>query len=71
MARRSCRSPSAVRSGKGIVLLHDFQQTTAKEMPDLLNELKTKSYKIVHTKAKGPVRTLAQWDLAAKSEATR
>ena len=56
------------RKGKGIILLHDFQQATAKAMPDLLNELKAKGYKIVHMKAKTPVTTLAQWDAAANSE---
>jgi peptidoglycan/xylan/chitin deacetylase (PgdA/CDA1 family) len=56
------------RKGKGIILMHDFQRTTAKAMPDLLNELKAKGYKIVHMKAKMPVTTLAQWDAAAKNE---
>ena len=57
------------RKGKGIILMHDFQQATAKAMPDLLNELKAKGYKVVHMKAKTPVATLAQWDDAAKNEA--
>ena len=56
------------RKGKGIILMHDFQQATAKAMPDLLNELKAKGYKVVHMKAKTPVTTLAQWDAAAKNE---
>jgi peptidoglycan-N-acetylglucosamine deacetylase len=56
------------RKGKGIILLHDFQQATAKALPDLLNELKAKGYKVVHMKAKAPVATLAQWDEAAKGE---
>jgi peptidoglycan/xylan/chitin deacetylase (PgdA/CDA1 family) len=56
------------KKGKGIVLLHDFQQATAKAVPDLLKELKAKGYKVVHMKAKTPVTTLAQWDEAAKSE---
>ena len=57
------------RKGKGIILMHDFQRATAKAMPDLLNELKAKGYKVVHMKAKTPVATLAQWDAAAKNEA--
>jgi peptidoglycan-N-acetylglucosamine deacetylase len=56
------------RKGKGIILMHDFQQATAKAVPDLLKELKAKGYKVVHMTAKAPVTTLAQWDDAAKSE---
>ncbi len=56
------------RKGKGIILMHDFQQATAAAMPDLLNELKAKGYKVVHMKAKAPLTTMAQWDEAAKNE---
>jgi peptidoglycan/xylan/chitin deacetylase (PgdA/CDA1 family) len=56
------------RKGKGIILMHDFQQATAKASLDLLNELKAKGYKVVHMRAKAPIATLAQWDDAAKSE---
>ncbi|KAB2911991.1 MAG: polysaccharide deacetylase family protein [Hyphomicrobiaceae bacterium] len=56
------------RKGKGIILMHDFQQATAKALGDLLNELKAKGYKVVHMKAKTPLATLAQWDDAAKGE---
>jgi peptidoglycan/xylan/chitin deacetylase (PgdA/CDA1 family) len=56
------------KKGKGIVLLHDFQQGTSKALPDLLNELKAKGYKIVHMRAKAPATTLAEWDEAAKQE---
>ena len=56
------------RKGKGIILMHDFQQATAAAMPGLLNELKAKGYKVVHTKAKTPLATMAQWDDAAKKE---
>ena len=56
------------RKGKGIILMHDFQQATARAAPDLFNELKAKGYKVVHMKAKTPLTTLAQWDDAAKSE---
>jgi peptidoglycan-N-acetylglucosamine deacetylase len=56
------------KKGKGIILMHDFQQATANAMPGLLNELKTKGYKVVHMKAKAPLPTLAQWDEAAKKE---
>jgi peptidoglycan/xylan/chitin deacetylase (PgdA/CDA1 family) len=56
------------RKGKGIILMHDFQQATAKAVPDLLKELKAKDFKVVHMKAKTPVTTLAEWDEAAKGE---
>ena len=56
------------RKGKGIILMHDFQQATAKAVPDLLDLLKEKGYKVVHMKAKTPLATIAQWDEAAKSE---
>ena len=45
------------RKGKGIILMHDFQQATAKAMPELLNQLKAKGYKVVHMKAKTPLAT--------------
>jgi predicted RNase H-like nuclease len=56
------------KKGKGIILMHDFQQATSKAMPDLLNELKAKGYKVVHMKAKAPIATLARWDEAARGE---
>lgn len=56
------------KKGKGIILMHDFQAGTAKAMPDLLNELKSKGYKVVHMKAKAPLATLARWDEAARAE---
>jgi peptidoglycan-N-acetylglucosamine deacetylase len=56
------------KKGKGIILMHDFQQATAKAALDLLNELKTKGYRIVHVTAKAPLATLAEWDEAVKGE---
>jgi peptidoglycan-N-acetylglucosamine deacetylase len=56
------------KKGKGIILMHDFQQATAKALPDLLEQLKAKGYKVVHTKAKTAVTTLAHWDEAVKGE---
>jgi peptidoglycan/xylan/chitin deacetylase (PgdA/CDA1 family) len=34
--------------GKGILLLHDIQPATALALPELLRELKTKGYRVVH-----------------------
>ena len=56
------------RKGKGIILMHDFQQATAKAMPTILDQLKAKGYKVVHMRAKTPLATIAQWDEAAKAE---
>jgi peptidoglycan/xylan/chitin deacetylase (PgdA/CDA1 family) len=56
------------RKGKGIILLHDFQQATAKAAEGLLNELKAKGYRVVHMRAKTPLETLPKWDEVAKSE---
>jgi 3-dehydroquinate dehydratase len=56
------------KTGKGIILMHDFQQATAKALPDLLNELKAKGYKVVHMKPKAPVTTIAEFDAKAQAE---
>lgn len=56
------------RKGKGIILMHDFQQATAKAVPELLTLLKENGYKVVHMKAKTPLATIARWDEAAKAE---
>ena len=48
--------------GKGIVLMHDFQSATARDVPALLAELQAKGYKIVHMRAKEPVKTTAAYD---------
>jgi peptidoglycan/xylan/chitin deacetylase (PgdA/CDA1 family) len=50
------------KSGKGIVLMHDFQHATAEAAMDLLNELKAAGYKVVFMKPKAPVTTVASYD---------
>ena len=50
------------KHGKGIVLMHDFQQATAQAVPDLLAQLKAGGYKIVHMKPRTAVVSLAQFD---------
>ena len=57
------------KRGKGIVLMHDIHKTTAKALPLLLAELKAKGYKIVHVKAKGEMKTLAEYDSAIEKDA--
>jgi peptidoglycan/xylan/chitin deacetylase (PgdA/CDA1 family) len=49
---------------KGIVLMHDFQHSTAVGLPTLLLQLKASGFKIVHMKAKDNVTTLPQYDAA-------
>lgn len=56
------------KHGKGIVLMHDFQHATAEALPGLLAELKAKGYKIVHMKAKSPIKTIAQYDEMVRKE---
>jgi peptidoglycan/xylan/chitin deacetylase (PgdA/CDA1 family) len=50
------------KHGKGIVLLHDFQQSTAHAVGDLLAQLKAGGYKIVHMKTKDSLATIKQYD---------
>jgi peptidoglycan/xylan/chitin deacetylase (PgdA/CDA1 family) len=48
--------------GKGIILLHDFQHSTAEALSEILAQLKAGGFKIVHLKAKQTVETLPQYD---------
>jgi peptidoglycan/xylan/chitin deacetylase (PgdA/CDA1 family) len=57
------------KRGKGIILMHDIHKTTAKAVPMLLAELKSKGYKIVHMTAKSHVTTVAEYDQAIEKEA--
>jgi peptidoglycan-N-acetylglucosamine deacetylase len=50
------------KSGKGIILMHDFQKHTAEALPILLRRLKAGGYKVVQMKAKAPLQTLAEYD---------
>jgi peptidoglycan-N-acetylglucosamine deacetylase len=50
------------KKGKGIVLMHDIQPATAKAMPLLLAALREGGYKVVHMRAKGDLKTLAEYD---------
>src|SRR5436309_3753450 len=65
------RKPEQVRAavmaklkkfGKGIVLMHDFQQATAAAASDLLKDLKAGGYKIVYMKPRDSVKTIASYD---------
>ena len=50
------------KTGKGIVLMHDFLRATAQAAMDLLNDLKAGGYKIVFMNPKVPVTTVASYD---------
>jgi peptidoglycan/xylan/chitin deacetylase (PgdA/CDA1 family) len=57
------------KTGKGIILMHDFQKHTAEALPELLRRLKAGGYKIVQMKAKAPLQTLAEYDDAMARDA--
>jgi peptidoglycan-N-acetylglucosamine deacetylase len=48
--------------GKGIILMHDFQRVTAEALPELLNQLKAKGYKVVHMRPRATLQTLPAYD---------
>lgn len=57
------------KNGKGMVLMHDYQKHTAEALPELLQLLKDGGYKVVHMKAKTPLKTLAEYDEMIRKEA--
>jgi peptidoglycan/xylan/chitin deacetylase (PgdA/CDA1 family) len=50
------------KHGKGIILMHDFQRSTAQALPELLRQLKDGGYKVVHMVSRSPVTTLSKYD---------
>jgi peptidoglycan/xylan/chitin deacetylase (PgdA/CDA1 family) len=56
------------KHGKGMVLMHDFQQATAHALPELLNQLKAGGYKIVHMKSRDKLASLPQYDELLKKD---
>ena len=50
------------KAGKGILLMHDFQKSTAQALPEILRQMKDGGYKVVFIKAKDPVVTLPEYD---------
>jgi peptidoglycan-N-acetylglucosamine deacetylase len=50
------------KTGKGIVLMHDFLRATAEASMGLLNDLKAGGYKIVFMSPKFPATTVASYD---------
>jgi hypothetical protein len=56
------------KHGKGIVLMHDFQQITATAIPALLYQLRAEGYRVVHVRAKDTAQTLPEYDTAVAKE---
>jgi peptidoglycan/xylan/chitin deacetylase (PgdA/CDA1 family) len=54
--------------GKGIILMHDFQKSTAEGLPTLLQRLKDGGYKVVQIKAKTTLKTLPEYDQALATD---
>lgn len=56
------------QTGKGILLFHDIQVSTARGIKDLLAELKARGFRVVHIVPKTPQTTEPEFDaIAAKS----
>ena len=56
------------KTGKGMILMHDFQKVTAEAMPQLLKQLKDGGYQVVHLTGKTPVKSLPEYDELLKKE---
>jgi peptidoglycan-N-acetylglucosamine deacetylase len=52
--------------GKGIMLFHDIQSSTAGAMQRILDTMQREGFKIVHLVSKSPVETLSDFDKQAK-----
>jgi peptidoglycan/xylan/chitin deacetylase (PgdA/CDA1 family) len=56
------------KRGKGIILMHDFQQATARAVPELLVKLKAGGYKVVQITGKDPVEPIKEYTDAVLKE---
>ena len=56
------------KHGKGIILMHDFQQATAHAAPELLKQLKAGGYKVVQVVGKTPVEPIKEYTDAVLKE---
>lgn len=56
------------KRGKGILLFHDIQPSTAHGIKDMLDVLKAKGFKVVHMVPKAPAATLTEYDTQADRE---
>jgi peptidoglycan-N-acetylglucosamine deacetylase len=48
--------------GKGIILLHDVQPSTASALKTILDDMKARGFRVVHLVAKQPAETVALYD---------
>jgi peptidoglycan-N-acetylglucosamine deacetylase len=56
------------KQGKGIILMHDFQRSTAQALPQLLADLKAAGFKVVQLRPKSVAETLPQYDAMMSQE---
>jgi peptidoglycan/xylan/chitin deacetylase (PgdA/CDA1 family) len=56
------------KCGRGILLFHDIQPSTAHGLKDILGALKAQGFKVVHMVPKAPAATLADYDAKADHE---
>jgi peptidoglycan-N-acetylglucosamine deacetylase len=47
---------------KGIILMHDFQRSTAEGIAGLIQQLKAGGYKVVHLVPRESITTLSKYD---------
>ncbi|MFN3868191.1 MAG: polysaccharide deacetylase family protein [Hyphomicrobiaceae bacterium] len=59
------------KRGKGIILFHDIQRSTATGIANVLDDLKRGGFKVVHIVPKSPATTLPQFDNMARKELER
>lgn len=50
------------KRGKGIILMHDFQHSTAEGLAELIRQLHAGGYKVVHVVPRQPVITVPKYD---------
>jgi peptidoglycan-N-acetylglucosamine deacetylase len=56
---------------KGIILFHDIQPATAGALKNLLSDLKSKGFRVVHTVPKQYAQTLSPYDLQATQQSAQ
>ncbi len=57
--------------GKGVVLFHDIQPSTARGLKRLLDDLKARGFKVVHLMPKSDAMTVVEYNATAAKELTR
>jgi hypothetical protein len=57
--------------GKGIILFHDIQPSTARALKRLLDDLKLRGYRVVHMVPKSTATTIVEYNGTAAKELTR